>query len=760
MSSSTGKASFGVEGMTCANCVGSVERSLRKLPGVLEASVNLATSRADVKFDPARVDKGMLFKQVETAGYLPVDLQAGVRAPAGQQAGREQAELRGDLVFASAFGAPLLLLSMLPMVWPGAMDLRMRLNPSEGFWNLMLFLLATPVMFGPGRRFFRRGWRALRELHPDMNSLVMIGTGAAYLFSALVTLVPTVFPMGSRHVYFEASAVVIALVLWGKYLEAKARGKGGEAIGRLLALKPAKVRVVRRGAEVEMEAAALLPGDEIAVRPGERIPVDGVVLSGGSRVDESMLTGEPGSKAKRPGDAVVGATLNVDGFFTFRAVKVGEETVLSQIIRLVEEAQSARPPIQDLADKVVAVFTPIVLAIAAATFAAWMLLGPAPALPAALIHAVAVLVIACPCAMGLATPTAILAGTGKAAELGIFTRRGSALQALAEAGTVAFDKTGTLTEGNPKVTSFAVTTGFDPARVLAWAAAVEARSGHPLAKAVVAHAHHTRGQGGQENAEALDVTEFLAVPGLGAEGMVAGRRIEAGSLRYLEGYLGESGRLPEALGAEAERLATKGAGMVFIAVDGVVAGLAGVSDPVKPEARAAVDALRALGVETAMITGDQEAPARAAGAALGIASIRAGVLPSEKAGAVRGLGAKAAFVGDGINDAPALAAAAVGLVMGNGADVAVEAGDIILMSGDLRGVPRAISLARKVMGTIRLNLFWAFAYNAVLIPVAAGALEPSLGWSLNPVLAGGAMGLSSVFVMGNSLRLRRFRAPI
>jgi Cu+-exporting ATPase len=775
-----GRASFAVEGMSCANCVGRVERSLRKLPGVSEAHVNLATSRAEVRFDPARTGLPQLFQQVRSAGYAPVELVEGAVDNT-----RELAVLKSDLVMALIFGVPLVLLSMPPMAFHALMDFRMRLNPSDGFWNLMEFFLATPVMFGPGRRFFKRGWNAFKDLSPDMNSLVMLGTGSAYSFSALVTFVPTMFPPGSRDVYFEASAVVIALVLLGKYLEAGAKGRGGEAIRKLMALKPTRALIMRRGKETEVDIAAILVGDILAVRPGDRVPVDGKVVSGGSRVDESMLTGEPMPKSKGPGDAVAGGTLNGDGYFTFEALKVGRDTVLAGIIRLVEEAQMSKPPIQDVADKVVRVFTPVVLGIAAVTFVAWMLFGAhlsahlgahgggASALPSALIHAVAVLVIACPCAMGLATPTAILAGTGKAAEMGIVVRNGAALQALADANLFAFDKTGTLTEGNPRVTSFAAFPRHDGAehdgmgtagaagRTLALAAAVEARSRHPLAKALVDYARQERAgeERGGANPGVGEPEAFLEHAGLGVEGRVDGHAVRVGSLEFLR----SAGALPEAMRPEADRMATQGTGLVGISIDGVFAGLAGISDAVKPHAREALDALRGAGIETAMITGDQEGPARAVGAAVGIAEIRAGVLPKDKADAVRtlrrGSGVKGvAFVGDGINDAPAMAAADVSIAMGNGSDVAVAAGDIILMSGDLRGAPRASALARRVMRTIRLNLFWAFGYNAVLIPVAAGVLQPALGWSLNPVLAGAAMGLSSVFVMGNSLRLKRFRA--
>lgn len=790
-----GTASFGVAGMTCANCVGRVEKALRSLPGVQQARVNLATSRADVTFDPARVDEAKLFAQVRGAGYGPVALKEDAgsagddsRDPTGGIGDKEAAALRSDLVVALIFGVPLLLLSMLPMAVPPLMHALMRANPSQGFWNLIQMGLATPVMFGPGRRFFRQGWSALKHKSPDMNTLVMLGTGAAYLSSAAATLVPTVFPPGAREVYFEAAAVVIVLVLLGKYLEAKAKRRGAEAIGRLLGLKPSRARLLRRGREVDVEIAAVIPGDELAVRPGDRIPVDGVVVSGESRVDESMLTGEASPKSKRAGDRVTGGTLNGDGHFTFLAEKVGADTALAHIIRMVEQAQVSRPPIQDLADRVVAVFTPIVLGIAALTFVLWFWLGPAPAFPAALLHAVAVLVIACPCAMGLATPAAILAGTGRAAELGLIVREGAALQALAEADRFAFDKTGTLTQGNPQVTWFSVVSGaegMEEEKVLALASGLESRSAHPLAKALAAYAS------GRGVAPAV-TTAFKDRAGMGVEGMIAGHRVAVGSAGLMEAERAESGAggafgsaavfgaatKVGAFAPDIERLEKEGAGLIFIAVDGRCVGLAAVSDPVRPEAREAMDALRAMGVETMMLTGDREAPARAIGKALGIAEVRAALLPggktealaawrgSNRAVAGGGLPAaasfqgersgKIAFVGDGINDAPALVLADVGLAMAGGADVAVAAGDIVLMTGDLRGVPRSLALARAVMRTIKLNLFWAFGYNVVLIPVAAGVLQPSLGWGLSPVLAAAAMGMSSVFVMGNSLRLKRF----
>ena len=746
------KTAFGVEGMTCANCVGRVERALAKVPGVAEARVNLATARADVRFDPALVDAEKLFAQVREAGYGPVPWKEG-----GARPGRD--ENARDLVLSLIFGVPLLLLAMGPMAVPPLHAVLMRANPSEGFWNLIQMGLASPVMFGPGRRFLARGWRALKDRSPDMNTLVALGTWSAYLSSAAVTLAPALFPAAARHAYFEAAAVVIALVLLGRGLEARAKGRGARAIGRLLEMRPATARLQRRGKEIEVEVAAVIPGDELSVRPGERVPVDGVLIGGESRVDESMLTGEPMPKAKRAGDRVTGGTLNGDGHFSMRAEAVGADTALARIIKLVEEAQSARPPIQDLADRVVAVFTPAVLLIAFLTFALWMMLGPAPAFPAALLHAVAVLVIACPCAMGLATPAALLAGTGRAAELGAVVRDGAAFQSLAEAGRMALDKTGTLTLGNPQVTEFHVLPPWTEADALALAAGLEARSAHPLAKAFASHA------AARENSLPVP-SEFVSRAGLGVEGVIGGRRVAVGSARLMDGM----GIDRTALGDVERTAASRGASLVWVAVDGACAALAVIADPIKPEARQAVAALRAMGLELAILTGDQEAPARAAGEAVGIADIHAGLSPGGKAdalrawvpeaGGARGRGpGKSAFVGDGLNDAPALAAADTGLALAGGSDLAMASGDVLLLAPDLRVVPRVTALARAVLRTIKLNLGWAFGYNALLIPVAAGLLHP-FGWELNPVLAGAAMGLSSLFVLLNSLRLKRFRPRI
>ncbi|RIH85553.1 Copper-transporting P-type ATPase [Meiothermus luteus] len=746
------EVAFGVTGMTCAACAARVERALKKLDGVLEASVNLATERATVKFLPASTGLAQLKRAVREAGYGVLELEAGQgRADAEREARqREIAALGRAFAIAACFSLPLLLLAMLPMLWmPAHMFLR-SLFP-EPVWNGVMLALATPVQFGPGLRFYRHGWAALRARSPDMNSLVMIGTSAAYLYSLGVVLFPSLFPPQARHVYFEASAVVITLVLLGKYLEAIAKGRTSEAMKKLLSLQAKTARVVEGGLEREIPVDEVLPGDLVVVRPGERIPVDGVVVSGQSYVDESMITGEPTPVRKTEGARVVGGTLNQTGAFTFRATAVGADTVLARIVKLVEAAQGSKPPIQNLADRVVAVFTPIVLGIALLTAGAWLLFGGENALTFALVNTVAVLIIACPCAMGLATPVSLMVGSGKAALMGILFRRGQALQALQEARVVAFDKTGTLTKGRPELTDLRVAEGLDEAGVLRLVASLEQQSEHPVAQAIVRAAK-------QRGLELAEPTGFEALPGFGVGGWVEGHRVEVGAERYMA----RLGLEPGPLAPLARRLAEAGKTSLYAAVDGRLAAVLAVADPLKEEAPEAIALLHRQGFRVAMITGDDARTAQAIARQLGIDEVRAEVLPEGKAGAVRRLqeeGHKVAFVGDGINDAPALAQADVGLAIGTGTDVAIETADVILISGDLRGVPNAIALSRATLRNIRLNLFWAFAYNVVLIPVAAGALYPFTGWLLSPVLAGAAMGLSSLFVLSNALRLRGFRPP-
>ncbi|MBI2290961.1 MAG: copper-translocating P-type ATPase, partial [Betaproteobacteria bacterium] len=613
--------------------------------------------------------------------------------------------------------------------------------------NLILFALATPVMVWPGKRFFVSGWKAYRHLSPDMNSLVMTGTGAAYLYSLAVTFAPHILPENARHTYFEAAAVVITLVFLGKFLEAVAKGRASDAIRKLLGLKARTARVLREGKEEEIPIEAVRPGDIVSVRPGEKIPVDGTISRGSSYVDESMVTGEPVPAAKQPGDKVIGATINQNGAFQFKAEAVGADTVLAQIIRLVQGAQSAKLPIQSLADRVVAVFTPIVLLIATLTAIVWLVFGPAPALTFALVNAVAVLVIACPCAMGLATPAAVMVGTGRAAELGVIFRRGEALETLSHVKAVVMDKTGTLTRGRPELTDVAVAGGFDETAVRTLIAAVESQSEHPVAQAIVKAAR-------ERGFEIPDATDFAAVPGYGAEAKVNGRQIHVGADRYMTRLGLDVGPFA----GVARRLADEGKTPLYAAVDGLLAAALAVSDPIKTGAREAIAQLHAMGIQVAMITGDNRHTAQAIARQLGIDHVLAEVLPEGKAQAVAEIQkrvGKTAFVGDGINDAPALAQADVGLAMGSGTDVAIETADVTIMNSEVQSIPAALTVARKTLRTIRVNLFWAFFYNVILIPVAAGVLYPSTGWLLNPVLAGAAMGLSSVFVLTNSLRLKR-----
>ncbi|GHF52856.1 Cu+-exporting ATPase [Deinococcus metalli] len=742
-----------VSGMTCAACVTRVERALRKVDGVLDATVNLATERASVDA-LSGVSAAQLRAAVRNAGYDVLDTGAGPSRVDVEREARERdvRELRRAVTVSAAFSVPLLLLAMLPMLWP-ALDMWLMDRVGARTLNVLMLALAAPVQFGPGRRFLRSGWAALRHRSPDMNSLVMLGTLAAFGYSVAVTALPGAFPAGSAHVYFEASGVVITLVLLGKYVEAVAKGRTSEAMKTLLALQPATATVLRDGAEVEVPVDDVLAGDLLRVRPGGKVPVDGEVVTGSSWVDESMLTGESVPVVKEVGAGVTGGTLNGTGTLTVRATRVGTDTALAQIIRLVERAQGSKPPIQGLADRVVAVFVPVVLVIAALTFLTWLLLGGPGALAQALVHAVAVLIIACPCAMGLATPTSVMVGTGRAAGLGVLFRSGAALEALGRVNVVALDKTGTLTLGHPDLTDLHVRSGFGRSEVLRLIAGAEHESEHPIARAIVGAAE-------REGLTLPGATDFRARPGLGLEATVDGRRVQIGADRYmLELGLGLD---TTPFAAQAARLADGGRSPLYAAVDGQLAALVAVADPVKPGSAPAVAALHAQGVTVAMVTGDHEGTARAVARTLGIDTVHAGVLPGGKSDVVTALqtgGQRVAFVGDGINDAPALASADVGVAIGTGTDVAVETADVILMAGDLRGVPNAVALSRATLRNIRLGLFWAFAYNTVLIPVAAGVLSP-VGVTLNPVLAAAAMGLSSVFVLGNALRLRGFRPPV
>jgi P-type Cu+ transporter len=742
-----------IDGMTCASCVGRVEHALSAVPGVRRARVNLATERAQIEVVPGTSMADALISAVAATGYtarLFEDPAAASGATADRRA-HEQRALKRSLWISAALTLPVFVLEMGSHMVP-AFHHWVQHAIGTGPSRLLQFVLASAVLFGPGLRFLRHGFPALLRGAPDMNSLVAVGTTAAWSYSVVATFAPQWLPAGTANVYFEAAAVIVTLILLGRYLEARAKGRTSQAIERLMGLQAKTARVERAGAFVEVPIADVQPGDRVQVRPGERIPVDGTVTEGRSFVDESMITGEPVPVEKGIGAEVVGSTVNTSGSFTFRATKVGADTVLAQIVRMVESAQGAKLPIQALVDQVTAVFVPIVMGLAALTFAAWFFFGPSPALAFALVNAVAVLIIACPCAMGLATPTSIMVGTGRAAELGVLFRKGEALQALRGAHVVALDKTGTLTRGKPTLTDFQVAAGFDEAEVLALVAAAEERSEHPIATAIV--------EGARARGLALpEVASFEALPGFGVDARVQGRAVRIGAHRYMT----KLGVDVDAVRATADRLAEDGKSPLYAAIDGRLAAVIAVADPIKDATPEAIDALHALGLKVAMITGDNARTAHAIGRRLGIDHVVADVLPDGKVQELKDLrsaNGAVAFVGDGINDAPALAEADIGLAIGTGTDIAIESADVVLMSGDLRGVVNAIALSRATLRNIRQNLFWAFAYNALLIPVAAGVLYPVNGTLLSPIFAAGAMALSSVFVLGNALRLRRFRAPL
>ncbi|WP_299821634.1 heavy metal translocating P-type ATPase [uncultured Jannaschia sp.] len=739
-----------VEGMSCASCTGRVERALAAVPGVTEASVNLATERATVR---GTADPAALIAAAGAAGYTAREIarDQGSRDAASAKRDEEAGRLRRSVLAAGLLTLPVAVLEMGAHLIPGVHDLIMATIGMRANW-LIQFVLTSLVLFGPGLGFYAKGFPALLKGAPDMNSLVAVGTSAAYLFSVVALFAPGLLPEGTVAVYFEAAAVIATLILVGRWLEARARGRTSMAIQRLVGLQARTARVRRDGRLVEVAVAEVAPGDMVELRPGERAPVDGEVIEGSSYIDESMITGEPVPVAKAVGAAIVGGTVNQTGALSFRATAVGGDTMLAQIIRMVEEAQGSKLPIQALVDRVTMWFVPAVMALAALTFGVWFVFGPEPALTFGLVNAVAVLISACPCAMGLATPTSIMVGTGRGAEMGVLFRRGEALQLLKEARVVALDKTGTLTEGVPRLTDLGLADGFGRAEVLARVAAVEALSEHPIARAVVAAAE----------AEGLALPEaraFESITGMGVSALADGGRVEVGADRYMTSL----GHDVSIFAAAAARLGDEGKTPLYAAVDGRLAAVIAVADPVKETTPEAIRALHELGLKVAMITGDNRRTAEAIARGLGIDEVVAEVLPGGKVDAVKTLKAahgRLAFVGDGINDAPALAEADVGLAIGTGTDVAIEAADVVLMSDSLKGVPNAIALSKATLHNIRQNLFWAFAYNTALLPVAAGVLYPAFGLLLSPILAAGAMALSSVFVLGNALRLRRWSPPM
>ncbi len=744
----TRKSIFPVSGMTCAACVARVEESLSTVPGVVAANVNLASEKATVEYTEG-TSIADLKQAVKDAGY-ELGSEAETLEDVTAASRRELRSVRNRFIAAAVLAAVVMALMWLP---------------SFTGKPYLLWALATPVQFWAGWRFYRGAWGALRHRTADMNTLVAVGTSAAYFYSMIAVLLPGLFAATGVELglYFDTSAMIITLILLGRFLEARARGQTSEAIKKLIGLNPKTALAIRDGEEREISVEDVQVGDLILVRPGERVPVDGIIREGHSSIDESMITGESIPVEKEAGDEVIGASINRTGSFKFEANRVGKDTTLARIVRLVEEAQGSKAPIQRLADVIASYFVPIVIGIAIITFIVWYFAGPSPALTYAILNFVAVLIIACPCAMGLATPTAIIVGTGKGAEHGVLIRSAETLERSHKINTVLLDKTGTLTRGKPEVTDIIASPFSSREEVLRLAASAEHGSEHPLGEAIVKAAV-------EKKLKIPSASDFNSIPGHGVESSVEGKKIALGNLKLMS----DKNLSLNGMEEEAERLWQEGKTVMFLGADSQVAGIIALADTLKPDARAAVEALHSMGIEVIMLTGDNRRTAEAIAREAGIDHVLAEVLPEHKAQQVKKLeeeGKTVAMVGDGINDAPALAQADVGIAIGTGTDVAMETGDITLISGDLGGIVTAISLSKRTVRTIKQNLFWAFAYNTVLIPVAAGVLYLAFGNTgvpsglhfilgdygfLNPILAAAAMAASSLTVVSNSLRLKRF----
>ncbi len=739
-----------IKGMSCASCVANVQEALSSLPGVVSASVNFATEKATVEYFPAQAGIRDFRNVISEAGYELVEAEKGEDIVEKEQREREAAYLglKRKVITGAILTVPIFML----MQW-NTIGLSRLIALQQQTIFLLQLIIATPVQFWIGRHFYTGAVAAARHRTTNMNTLIAVGTSAAYLYSVVATFFPSVFEIKGyeAHVYFDTSATIIVLILLGRLFEARAKGQTSEAIKKLIGLQAKTARVIRHEKEMDIPVEEVEPGDMIIVRPGEKVPVDGVVMDGYSSVDESMVTGESMPVEKKAGDSVIGATINKTGSFRFEATKVGRDTMLAHIIEMVQSAQGSKPPIARMADIIASYFVPAVIGIASLTFLVWFFFGPSPAFTYAVLNFIAVLIIACPCSLGLATPTSIMVGTGKGAENGILIRSGEALEIAHKINTIVFDKTGTLTKGMPEVTDI-VASGLPQNEVLFYAASAEKGSEHPLGESIIKKAK-------EAGIEIASAEQFSAVPGHGIKATINGKQVMLGNDKLMK----DEGVSTEVLKQEAVAFSEQGKTPMFVSVEKKIAGIIAVADMLKEDSVNAVKALHNLGIEVVMMTGDNKRTGEAIARLAGIERVLAEVLPEEKANEVKKLqaaGRIVAMVGDGINDAPALAQADIGIAIGTGTDVAMETSDITLIGGDIRGVVTAIALSKATMRNIKQNLFWAFAYNVVLIPVAAGVLFPFFGILLNPMFAAAAMGFSSVTVVSNALRLRRFKAAV